>query len=93
MGGISFFGLVFNVIKYLFKKDKFFRYFYLVKFLLAGGVAYIYYYLYDHKLFTAASFGTADAPKTTIMLLVCLCLPIGLLMAIDHFLLNEPVRN
>ncbi|HEY5039563.1 MAG TPA: hypothetical protein VIJ93_10870 [bacterium] len=92
LGGIALFGFVFNLIKFLFRKDKFFRYFYLVKLLLSALVAYAYYFLYRYKGFSVSVFN-ADPPKTTILLIVCLSLPVGLLMAIDHFLLNEPVRN
>lgn len=92
LGGIALFGLIFNTIKFLFKKSKFFQYFYLVKFLMAGAVAYGYYFFYSYKGLTISAF-LANLPLYTVILIVTLALPIGLLMSIDHFLLNEPVRN
>lgn len=92
LGGISLFGLAFNLLRFLSRKAKAFSFYYLLKTLMAATVAGAYYFLTQYRGFNAA-FLAAETPKAVILMIVSLCLPMGLLMAIDHFLLDEPVRN
>lgn len=86
LGGIALFGFVINLVKTIFGKDTF-RWFYVAKLAISAAVAYGYYYLYSYKGFNM-DFIKADPPKSTIIMVVCLCLPIALLTASDYFLLS-----
>ena len=91
LGCLSLFGLLVNVVKGISGKDQF-RFYYWAKVALAAAVAYGYYFLYQYKGFTP-SFIKSDTPKAVIIILVCLCVPIGVLQASDYLFLTGSTKK
>jgi hypothetical protein len=91
LGGIALFGLVINLFKTVFGHDDF-RFYYWAKVAIAAVVAFAYYYLYGYKGFNYDYF-IYNQPKSAILFIVWLFLPISLLTASDYFLLSGKAKE
>ncbi|HXL72147.1 MAG TPA: hypothetical protein VN963_00860 [bacterium] len=91
LGGVALFGLVINLFKTVFGHDDF-RFSYWAKVAIAAAVACAYYFLYGYKGFNY-NFFIYDEPKSAILFIVWLFLPISLLTGSDYFLLSEKARE
>jgi len=94
LGLIALFAVIVNLIKLIFRQDSQFRFYHFAKVLLAGGVAYLYYFIYGYKDF-GNYFLKLELPVATIALIVLLCLPIGLVQAADMIFLegSKPAKK
>ncbi|HTA77471.1 MAG TPA: hypothetical protein VK791_09965 [bacterium] len=87
IGLIALLALVVNILKLIFRQDSIFRYYHLLKVVLAAGAAYLYYYIYQMKDFSKY-IEHQQIPVQVVALIIILLLPIGVVQYSDMIFLE-----